>query len=439
MREFKIKRYDRERIQKRKQGIRAAALTVLLGVAALTAGWFAYPPVYRFVTTWEPPSLQPQEPVSPEPSQPETPVSSQPEGPEEEPAGAGIFPVRAAYLPPEVMADDQRLEGALRALQAQGVTGVVFDLKDALGVVQYQSALEQVAYNRAQGENAWSLPQRLALIRRAGLTPVGRLYAFRDRTSTARMYESAVKYMNSTVNWIDDSQANGGKPWLNPNNREAQDYILSLVQEAAENGVGTILLDGVQFPDGVALNLATYGNTGPLDRSAVLADFLTRARAAGEAEGSHVAVTVNLISAAGLSTNRYGEDVGQLLSAAGSGVLEVMPEQFGNGVTSEILTLSSPALDPYKTVSEGLAAAAGALETGAENEDEDEGEDGGERTFRVPLAAMVQAYTSTTLSQSANKPYGSQEIRDQARAAEEYGIEAILYMNPLGDYSVLAE
>ena len=209
MREFKIKRYDRERIQKRKQGMRAAAFTVLLGVAALTAGWFAYPPVYQFVTTWEPPSLQPSVPDSPGVSEPEPP-SSQPEEPEEEPVGAGIFPARTAYLPPEVMMDDQRLEEELHALQAQGIDGVVFDLKDALGVVQYQSALEQVSYNRAQGENAWSLPQRLNLIRRAGLTPVGRLYAFRDRTSTARMYESAVKYMNSTVNWIDDSQANGG-------------------------------------------------------------------------------------------------------------------------------------------------------------------------------------------------------------------------------------
>ena len=101
---------------------------------------------------------------------------------------------------------------------------------------------------------------------------------------------------------------------------------------------------------------------------------------------------------------------------------------------------SSPALDPYKTVSQGLAAAAKALETPAEGEDEEEEEEEErERTLRVPLAAMVQAYTSTTLSQSANKPYGLQEVRDQVRAAEEAGIGAVLYMNPLGDYSALEE
>ena len=213
--------------------------------------------------------------------------------------------------------------------------------------------------------------------------------------------------------------------------------VFNLLTKVYQPTRGTILLDGVQFPDGVALNLATYGNTGSLDRSAVLAGFLAKARTVGEAEGSHVAVTVNLLSATGLSANRYGEDVGQLLSAAGSGVVEVMPEQFGNGVTSETLTLSSPALDPYKTVSQGLAAAAKALETPAEGEEEEEEER--ERTLRVPLAAMVQAYTSTTLSQSANKPYGLQEVRDQVRAAEEAGIGAVLYMNPLGDYSALEE
>ena len=141
-------------------------------------------------------------------------------------------------------------------------------------------------------------------IRQAGLVPVGRVYAFKDRTATAHMYESAVKYMDSPVNWIDDSKANGGKPWLNPNDKEAQDYIIALVEEAAGSGLGAILLDGVQFPEGVSLNLATYGNTGTLDKSAILADFLARARGAGEGAGGQVATTVNLISAAGLSNVR---------------------------------------------------------------------------------------------------------------------------------------
>lgn len=431
MKEFKIKRYDHARVQKRKQGTRAAAATVLLGIIALAVGWYAYPPVYDYVTNWEPPAPPAPEPVvsAPGSSLPESPSSV----PEEEPEREDILPSAAAYLPPEIMADDTRLESALAALQQKGVQGVVFDLKDAQGLIRYHSSLERAALNRAQAEDAYDLAPRIAQIRRAGMTPVGRLYAFRDRTATAHMYESAVKYMNSTVNWIDDSQANGGKPWLNPNDTEAQDYIIALVEEAAQNGIGTILLDGVQFPEGVALDLATYGTNGPPDKSAILAGFLTRARAAGEAGGSQIAVTVNLISAAGLSDVRYGRDVGSLLSAAGCGVVEVMPEQFGNGVTSEVLTLSSPALDPYKTVFEGLRASEGALGI---SEDE-EAEEPGQRVFQVPLGAVVQAYTSTTLSPSGNKVYGAEEIEAQVRAVHQAGIGPVIYLNPLGDYAPL--
>ena len=233
MKDFKIKRYDYGRQQQRKQAARATVATIVLTVAALAAGWMIYPPVYDFVTNYDPQSLlQGEEPPSPAPAPPVSEAGSQPPQEEQKPEEE-VFPQRAAYLPPETVADAARLEVALLSLREKGMDGVILDLKDRDGMVRYQSSLELVASNRAQSEEAWSLSQTAGAIRRAGLIPVGRIYAFRDHTSTAYMYESAVKYMNSTVNWIDDSKANGGKPWLNPNDQRAQDYIVSLVEEAS--------------------------------------------------------------------------------------------------------------------------------------------------------------------------------------------------------------
>lgn len=433
MKDFKIKHYDYGRTQQRKQGIRSVVVTLVMTAAALAVGWFSYPTVYEFVTGYESFLTRPQQPVSSQPALPEPEPSSEPPAPddslEEEP---GLFPKAAVYLPPEKMWDSAALAETLASLEGKGVDGVIFDLKDVDGLVRYRSGLELVESNRAQAENAYDLRRTLEQIRRAGMIPVGRLYAFKDRTATAHMYESAVKYMDSPVNWIDNSKANGGKPWLNPNDKDAQDYIIALVKEAAGSGLGVILLDGVQFPEGVSLNLATYGNTGTLDKSAILADFLTRARGAGEGEGSRVAATVNLISAAGLSTVRYGEDVGKLVAAAGCAVVEVMPEQFGNGVTSDTLTLSAPVQDPYNAVSQALEVSKAALGL----EDGDGGEP--EQTAEKPLlAAVVQAYTSQSLSESANKTYGPREVNDQIRAVREAGIQSIFYLDPAGEYSVL--
>lgn len=435
MKDFKIKHYDYGRTQQRKQGRRAVVVTLLMTAAALAVGWFAYPPVYEMVTGYEALLSQRQDP---DPSQPVTPqpepssVSSS----QEEPGGEemAVFPQSAAYLPPEVVEDKALREAALASMKQKGMDGVIFDLKDQQGMVRYQSGLELVESNRAQAERAYPLPEVIEEIRQAGLVPVGRVYAFKDRTATAHMYESAVKYMDSPVNWIDDSKANGGKPWLNPNDKEAQDYIIALVEEAAGNGLGAILLDGVQFPEGVSLNLATYGNIGTLDKSAILADFLARARGAGEGAGGQVATTVNLISAAGLSNVRYGDDVGKVLEAAGLAVVEVMPEQFGSGVTTETLTLSSPALAPYDTVSQALAACREVLFPGSGDEDQDQEDTPVETPV---LAAVVQAYTSQSLSESANKVYGPQEIQDQVRAIQEVGIQRVFYLDPTGGYEAI--
>jgi hypothetical protein len=422
MKDFKIRRYDYERTQKRKRTVKTALLTVVCVGVALVVGWFAYPPVYDFVTNFQMPQLS-QEESLPDASSgdPASPSSESGSAGQEKPLAESPFPGSAAYLPLDVIKNSSRLESALAELSAKGIQGVVFDLKDASGIVHYQSGLELVQQNRAQAEDSYDLTQVMAAVREAGLVPVGRIFAFKDATAAGHMYDSAVKYMNSSVNWIDDYQENGGKSWLNPNDREAQDYIISIVEEAAGKGMDVLLLDGVQFPEGFSLELATYGNTGTLDKSGILAGFLTRARGAAEAKGSRIATTVNLLSAAGFSDVRYGDDVGSLVSAAGSVMVEAMPEQFGNGVTSEELTLSAPALDPYNTISQALAVC---QETLLGDEEAD-------------VAAMVQAYTSTTLGSAVNKTYGTQEVQDQVRALQENGIENILYYNPQGDYSLI--
>ena len=418
MKDFKIKRYDYEKTRQRRRAVRTALLTVAVVAAALAAGWFLYPPVYDFVTGFQSSQTREEEPGSQTAQEPPAESSSLPaQGAEEE-----TFPQTAAYLPPEVVEDPVRLESALESLSAKGIAGVVFDLKDADGLVRYRSSLELVEENRAQAEGAWDLPEVLARVREAGLVPVGRIYAFRDHTATAHMYDSAVKYMDSEVNWIDDSRDNGGRSWLNPNDGEAQDYVIAIAREAAEAGLPALVLDGVQFPEGVSLHLATYGTAGEPDKSAILAGFLTRARGEVEAAGGRIAVTVNLLSAAGLSDVRYGEDVSALVSAAGGAVVEAMPEQFGNGVTSEELTLTAPALDPYGTLSQAFAACGEALSL-------EEGE--------AVMAAMVQAYTSSALEPAVNKTYGPEEIRGQVRAVTEAGIGNILYYHPQGDYSAL--
>ncbi len=417
----KIKRYNYDRRRQRNARIFRNLLIVAIILIFGAVGWFAFDPINRLVSGFQLPnfgSSQEEPSVSSESSQSSVPsVPAVPESGEH----TGL-PEKTAYLPSYTLLDPASLSAALDSLKAQGIEGVAFELKDATGVVLYDSQLEIVANNLALSSAPYSLETVTAAILEHEMTPVGVLYTFRDHVSTASMYDAAVKYMDSQINWIDNAQSAGGVPWLNPNHPMARDYLVQLVEEASRRGVEYILLDGLQFPEGYSLELATYGNTGPLDKSAVLAEFVTQAEAAAAANGGEVWPVMNLTSLSRLSTIRCGEQPELILAAAGRAMLDVRPEQFGAGITTEELTLSDPLLDPAGTITAVLAVCEDTLAAA-----------GGEDT-PLQLAAMVQAYTSTAVSGGGNRTYTAADVVSQEEAAAQYGVTQFYRYSPSGIY-----
>lgn len=410
---YKVRRYGYEWGGQRKHWWQTTLVSLLVVAIAGGIGWFAYEPVYNFVV-----GIGSSRPVQPDlPSSgvmPEaTPQpSAVPVVPEVQTGG---MPSRMYYLPETTIMNKTLLDAALADIVAKGGDGVMFDLKNEAGLVLYDSSLPIVTKNLALAEQTYSLAQLITTINEAGLSPVGRLFAFKDHTATASMNEGAVKYMDSKVNWIDNAKADGGKAWLNPNSALSRDYILQLVEEATAGGVSCLVLDGVQFPTGFSLGLATYG--GIPDKSTVLADFVTTARQRAEKNGGELYPVVSLDAVAGVNSIPYGQSPEKLISAAGRAVLDIRPEQFGIGVTTETLVLTKPLLTPYDALTTALAAAEAAVQQ--------EG---------VELSAMVQAYTSTRVEGASNKPYTAAEVEEQIKAAKEAGIDKVLCYNPAGSY-----
>lgn len=410
---YKVRRYGYEWGGQRKHWWQTTLISLLVVAVAGGIGWFAYEPVYNFVV-----GIGSSRPAQPDQSSSQVTPDATPE-PSAAPAPpemqSGGMPSRMYYLPAATIMNKALLDTALADIVAKGGDGVMFDLKNEAGLVLYDSSLPIVTKNLALAEQTYSLSQLTAAIQEAGLTPVGRLFAFKDHTSTASMNEGAVKYMDSKVNWIDNAKADGGKAWLNPNSALSRDYILQLVEEATAGGVHCLVLDGVQFPTGFSLNMATYG--GIPDKSAVLADFITAARQKAEGSGGELYPVVTLDAVAGVNNTPYGEAPEKLIAAAGRAVLDIRPEQFGIGVTTETLVLTKPLLEPYDALTTALAAGEASVQQ--------EG---------VELSAMVQAYTSTRVEGASNKPYTAAEVEEQIKAAKEAGIDKVLCYNPAGSY-----
>ena len=280
MKDYKIKRYGRDRRRQKTAATAKVVLMVALIAAACCAGWFLYDPISEWMTEkaierQERQEQQQKEQNNGEDGEPGTPGGNEDGEPEKT-----TLPEGCAILETELLYNMAALENKLAALAAEGYSGAAFTLKDNNGLVLYQSTLPDVAQNAAQTADRYDLAAVTAKIKAAGMTPVGRLWAFDDHIAGRRLTDATVKFNYTTTNWIHNDKEAGGHTWLNPMHEQAQGYILSLLNEAADHGIEVMILEGVQFPTGYSLNLATYAEKGvAVDKSAVLADFTARAGA----------------------------------------------------------------------------------------------------------------------------------------------------------------
>ena len=255
-------------------------VAVLFGV-----GWIVYQPVYNLLINRD----SHEEPnVSSAPAQSEAPQedpssqsASQPQEPDTAiPQSSGG---RTVYLPAQTLADQASLETLLANLKASGTESILIDLKDADGRVLYSSGVSSAS---ASVEAQYDLTQVTQAAEKAGLSVTGRLWAFQDKMAATVLYDSCVKYNDTTFNWLDRDAEDGGKPWLNPYVDGAQLYILDLMAEAMEAGVKNFVLAGVQFPSGISLSAANYGDQADeVSRAQVLSDFMTRAEELAAQQG----------------------------------------------------------------------------------------------------------------------------------------------------------
>ncbi|MBR3778847.1 MAG: hypothetical protein IKL13_03875 [Clostridia bacterium] len=189
--------------------------------------------------------------------------------------------IRAFYLPSSALSvDTLRSSGILTAARGAGFNAVVFDLKDADGVLYYQFAnahAKKVGY----ADNALSsanLDALFDLIQENGLSPIPRLYAFCDNAAASVITDARIALeSNHSWAWYDGDPNDGGKKWLNPYSEAAHAYIGALATELKDKGAAAVMLDGVQFPR--QLSSAYLGeDAATVTKDAALATFVAKTR-----------------------------------------------------------------------------------------------------------------------------------------------------------------
>ena len=214
----KLHRGRRTVFRKRRTGLKTF-LWILTAVVIVAGGYLAA----MFLGQKGTPSVQTDatpttSQTATNPTEPATPTDPTPPESTDNPVTA-VNGIKGFYLPHTALTD-KGLEDTLTAAKQAGFTAVVFDLKDAEGRLYYRFTTEQAKQVNSFTKDALTkkqLKEVFALIKKAGLTPIPRLHAFRDNLGAKALSNARISFKeNPSWSWLDGKDSATAKRWLSP-------------------------------------------------------------------------------------------------------------------------------------------------------------------------------------------------------------------------------
>lgn len=242
--------------RRQRNGVIKKVLSLVFAAAALFAiGFFGAPAVVEMANNMSKPKPQP----TPVP----TPVATAPAEtePTADPSDVVVEEIEAAFVYGELdqssLYNENAIKAGLDALKAKGADNAVVTLKDAQGLVWFDTQTE--IGQAAKSKTLVDVKRLVEICEEKDMALTVQMYVFCDRIAPTANRDTAVKYKGTDMNWLDTSKELGGKPWANPASSVMQEYIYALVNELGNMGVEDFIFSGVQLPTGYSLEMRDFG------------------------------------------------------------------------------------------------------------------------------------------------------------------------------------
>ena len=189
--------------------------------------------------------------------------------------------VKALYMPLENISDEAYIKDFIKEVKKKNCNSVVIDFKTKDGKLCYSSMHENAIAGSCATHDNDTVRRAIDLFSSADIAVIARLFCFSDNAVATAKPELAVKYMGTEVNWLDGSDTNGGKAWLNPYSKNVRGYIAQLAGEISSFGVSVFILEDLQYPGGNNSDSATYpGEKDTASRNTMLKNTLSQVKKA---------------------------------------------------------------------------------------------------------------------------------------------------------------
>ncbi|MGO9379060.1 MAG: putative glycoside hydrolase [Dissulfurispiraceae bacterium] len=315
------------------------------------------------------------------------------------------FMPKALYLTVYGIGDRKIRESALKLIDETELNSLVIDVKGDRGIIPYRSSIPIASQIGAQKvitvKDMKGLVQNL---KDRGIYTIARVVVFKDDLLGQARPDLAIKTADGKV-WRDKENI----VWMDPSRKEAQNYAISVAIEAAQNGFDEIQFDYVRFPDhkGLVFGIA---NTEE-NRIKTISGFLAEARKQLTPYNVFVSADIFGYVAWNLDDTQIGQKIDRLAPAVDYISLMLYPSGFQWGIPGH----RNPVANSNRIVYLSLKKAH-------------------ERTSlpTIRFRPWLQAFRDYAFDR---RRFTGVEIREQIKAAEEFGSNGCMLWNPRNIYT----
>jgi len=312
---------------------------------------------------------------------------------------------KALYLTVYGIGSRTLREAALNLIEQTELNALVIDVKGDRGLIPYKSAVPLAGEIGAQKViTVKDMKETVQSLRERGIYTTARIVVFKDDLLGTAKPELAVKAANGTA-WRDRERL----IWVDPSRKEVWDYTIAVAIEAAQMGFDEIQFDYVRFPDHKGLVFGVP-NTEE-NRVKHIAGFLAEAKK--KLEPYNVFISADIFGY--VAWNQNDTDIGQKLDAVAPSVDYISLMLYPSGFQFGIPGYRNPVANSGKIVYLTLERAR-------------------ERTNlpAVRFRPWLQAFRDYAFDR---RHFTGVQIREQIKAAEDFGSSGWMLWNPRNIYS----
>ena len=237
--------------------------------------------------------------------------------------------------------NSKTLKNILKLIDETEANAIVVDVKNEYGSTQFWTGFEQAnRYGAYKNRTNRDIQKFMKKLKERNIYTIARIVTFKDELQASNNIDYAVKKDTNATIWRNhDNMA-----WVDPFDKRAHNYAISIAEEAAKVGYDEINFDYIRFPAKKGLHFSQQC-TQP-NRIKAIENFLDRAQKRLKKYG----VFISVDTYGNICWAKDDNGIGQTVTSLEEHADYLCPMLYPSGFSSGSFYFKYPAKHPYEVI-----------------------------------------------------------------------------------------